>query len=128
MSLTILVADADGAHAARLIAWLDLLGHEAVWKRTAKQAARTAGETAFDLMFLDCDLPGGSEKVVRAMREAGAKTPVVAMTRNNAREKELSMRKQGVISYMAKPANQDIARSIIDYVASKKTKEAPTPI
>lgn len=78
--------------------------HECIWVRDGSRALQEAREPRFDAIILDLLLPGtpGLE-VLRQLREAGVRTPVLILTALGVVEERVAGLKAGADDYLVKP-------------------------
>jgi len=79
-------------------------GHDLAEAQDGDEALTLLGQTAFDLLLLDWDMPGkpGIE-IVKQLRGSGSRIPIVMVTAASQREKVLEALDAGVSDYVIKP-------------------------
>jgi CheY-like chemotaxis protein len=102
------------------------LGAEAVLAGEGAEAVRLAGESAFDAILMDCQMPGmdGFEATRRIRAgEAGARVPIIALTANATRgDRDLCLA-AGMDDFVSKPIElRDLQRILAHWLAA-----APEP-
>ncbi|HHM01876.1 MAG TPA: response regulator [Caldithrix abyssi] len=108
---------------------LDRHGARITIARTGQEALQKAGETTFDCILMDIEMPGlNGVETTRALRgETGPcrHTPVIALTANALKGDRERYLKAGMNDYLSKPLNKDALRKKVDYWLRWK-KEPPT--
>lgn len=121
-SLRILVVD-DNAISRKVVAsFLEQDQHEILSASSAEEALEKINRDAFDLVFMDIELPGmtGNEatKKLRDHRDrAKAAIPVIAMTGNIAREDRERYLADGMSGFIGKPIEAEQLRAITNEIA-----------
>ncbi len=100
----VLVADDNEASRELFRAVLEKPGYTVETVDDGRQAVAKAAAEAFDLIFLDVNMPvmGGPE-AARAMREAGVRVPLVAVTASIRAEEQQRCIASGMNAFLAKP-------------------------
>jgi two-component system OmpR family response regulator/two-component system response regulator QseB len=102
--MRILVVEDDGLLGRGIQAGLGELGFAADWMRDGLQARAALGAAAYAAVVLDLGLPRMSGlEVLRGMREAGDRTPVLVLTANDAVKDRIQGLDSGADDYMIKP-------------------------
>lgn len=79
--LRVLIVDDDRASRLLLAGLARQLGFHATCVGTAEQALKLAGRETYCLIMMDCMMPGmDGYAATRALREAGLRTPIAAVT------------------------------------------------
>jgi CheY-like chemotaxis protein len=72
--------------------------------RTGPEAVEAAGAVAYDLILLDLRMPGmGGIEAVRAMRKAGVRAPVAALTADAFEDARRACLEAGMDDFLTKP-------------------------
>jgi signal transduction histidine kinase/CheY-like chemotaxis protein len=115
----ILVAEDNEINQTLLVAQLEHLGFQATVASNGHDAIAAAQTTAFDLIFMDCQMPGvdGFEAArrIRADRSPSCDAPIVAVTANVLPGYRDVCVAAGMNDYLAKPALIEPLTRIIDY-------------
>ncbi len=78
------------------------------------QALKAADVGAFDLILMDMRMPGLSgEETARRLREAGIKTPIVALTANAFEDDRHACLAAGMDDFLVKPLSPDALRAAL---------------
>ncbi|ABA89190.1 sensor histidine kinase response regulator, HAMP domain-containing [Syntrophotalea carbinolica DSM 2380] len=91
------------------------------------QQAVTAGQSqGFDLILMDCQMPVmDGYQAVAALRKAGVKTPVIALTAHASAEAVVFCRQAGMDDYLAKPFKHKQLYLLVDkWVARGESNSA----
>ena len=93
---------------------LELDGWEVSSAQDGKEGLDTISNQQFDLIFLDIKLPeiSGTE-VLRRMRSAGIKTPVIVITAYPTIKNAVDCTRLGVVSYIQKPFTAERLRTVL---------------
>jgi two-component system chemotaxis response regulator CheY len=131
MSLRILVADDDPLIRAFVATSLAGIA-DTVEAGDGDEALRLLRTCDFDLVLLDWDMPGPDGlKVLKAVREQGARTPVIMLTANNERAQILEAIRAGASDYVIKPFDfETLPRKVETHLpwAFKATTGQPTGV
>ncbi len=101
-------------------------GHKTSWSETGEDALRRTRRRNYDLVIMDVFLPDmRGDELIRQIKELRPEAAIVAMTDNNSRELELTVRKEGVIYYMVRPFRLTIFKHILDHTMRKKQAQYP---
>jgi PAS domain S-box-containing protein len=127
MRLKVLVADdnefnrmvADGLLRKIGISTLNLVEDG----KAAIDAVKQAGLDAYDLILMDCQMPGiDGLMATRALREMGCRTPIVALTADAMSGVEQACRAAGMDAYLTKPiVLNDFVRVLHEVLAQLST-------
>ena len=80
--------------------------------RTRAEASALLQEAGFDLLILDINLPDGSGlELLRALRQAGDRTPVILLTANDLELDEVAGLEAGADDYITKPFSLAVLRA-----------------
>lgn len=120
--LRILVVDDNTITRKVMVGFLEGGQHEIITASDAEEALRKINQDAFDLVFMDIEMPGmrGNEatKILREHKDrVKAAIPVIAMTGNIAKEDKERYLADGMSGFVAKPIEADQIRAIVDEVA-----------
>lgn len=120
----VLVAE-DGEDNRELVAaHLRQAGAEVVMAGTGRLAVDAARSQEFDLVLMDMQMPDlDGYGAARALREAGIKIPIIALTANAMAEDRLKCLQAGCTEYLAKP----ISRAQLLRTLSRFLPSAPQP-
>lgn len=132
IGLRALVVDDDPTERALLSQALDRLGVQCLSASGGEEAIRTvedamANEAAFDLVLLDCRMPGcnGFAIAKELIRIAGTADSLVLMLTTDHRRRDLEhCRKLGMRGYLLKPAKPTILTALVGAV---QAGDAETP-
>ena len=114
-----LVAEDNLTNQKLLVTLLKQRGHQVVTVGNGRQAVKSAGEQAFDLILMDVQMPemGGLE-ATRAIREqerkTGGHTPIIALTARAMPGDREQCLAAGMDAYVSKPLRPDELFSTID--------------
>ena len=138
-NLRILVAEDDALNAAMLRAVLEQLGHQVVHAHDGRRALELIEFCHFDLVMLDGRMPNlsGPEtaRAIRAMDQAAAGTPIIAVIGGDAAEAEDCMnagvdevlRKPVTVSAVARAVTAAVDRSEFERTAFLNRQAAARP-
>jgi two-component system OmpR family response regulator/two-component system copper resistance phosphate regulon response regulator CusR len=102
--MNVLVVEDDPVMGKSLNKGLSEAGHESVWVKNGKQGLEQALSQRFEAIVLDLLLPGESGlDVLRKVRDAGVRTPVLLLTALGAVEERVTGLKAGADDYIVKP-------------------------
>src|ERR1700736_5753749 len=83
---------------------LESYGYQVTWETNGDAAYDTAATGAFDSMILDLMLPGlDGLTLLRALREAGVRTPVLCLTARGSVNDRITGLDAGADDYLVKP-------------------------
>jgi two-component system OmpR family response regulator/two-component system copper resistance phosphate regulon response regulator CusR len=100
----VLIIEDDAAIGRSLVQGFREAGHEANWAKDGPHGAELAGTQAADVIILDLLLPGRSGlEVLRDVRVAGIRTPVIALTALGTVDQRVDGLKSGADDYVVKP-------------------------
>jgi PAS domain S-box-containing protein len=126
----VLVVEDNNVNQLVALGQLQRLGHECVIAASGKAALELLRTDAFDLVFMDCQMPDmdGYEATrhIRQMDGAVARVPVIAITAHalpGEREKCLAA---GMNDYLAKPVSLEQLGAVIRLWASKTSTPSST--
>ncbi len=102
--MNVLVVEDDPVIGKSLNKGLSEAGHNSVWVKDGKQGLEQALSQRFEAIVLDLLLPGVSGlEVLRKVRAAGVRTPVLLLTALGAVEERVAGLKSGADDYIVKP-------------------------
>ncbi|HTU17680.1 MAG TPA: response regulator transcription factor [Gemmataceae bacterium] len=102
--MNVLVVEDDPVIGKSLSKGLTEAGHNCVWVKDGKHGLEQSLSQRFDAIVLDLLLPGVSGKdVLREIREAGVRTPILLLTALSAVEDRVTGLKSGADDYLVKP-------------------------
>jgi len=105
-SLRILLAEDNILNQQVTVIQLTRLGYHVEVVANGCEAVDRATEESFDLILMDCQMPGlDGFETTRRLRDAGLTTPIVACTANTTDQIQDRCRDAGMDDYMAKPLN-----------------------
>ncbi len=113
MSFKALVADDSGVMRKILIRALNGLGiTEIVEAADGSEAVRLFSLDTFDIVLTDWNMPGKTGiEVLKAIRETGAKLPVVLITTEAEKGRVIEAIQAGVSEYVIKPFDADTLKT-----------------
>ena len=105
-------------------------GLEVIIAEDGEIAVRKAVSEKYDLIFMDIQMPNmDGYEATRAIRKAGIKTPVIALTAHAMTGDNVKCYEVGCNDYLTKPVNRkDLLNKVHKYLHSKSTiltKESP---
>jgi CheY-like chemotaxis protein/HPt (histidine-containing phosphotransfer) domain-containing protein len=125
----ILVADDNPMNLRVARSMLASYGFEADLAGGGYEALAAMERTPYDLVFLDCNMPGldgfAVTREVRAREGEGRHTPIIALTASalgGTREKCLAM---GMDGYLAKPLRPEVLKGVLDHWLGGRRDTAP---
>ncbi|MCK6550953.1 response regulator, partial [Myxococcota bacterium] len=87
-----------------------------------RSAVEMIGRSTYDLVFMDCQMPGmdGFEATafVRALPSDSSTTPIIALTANAMAEDRERCLASGMNDYIAKPVTRAVLRDAVERWAS----------
>ena len=84
------------------------LGIDVTFVDDGQAAVEQAGTGAFDLIFMDIEMPiMDGYDATRVLREAGVTTPIVALTARTLKGDDVKCLDAGCNAYLAKPIDRD---------------------
>ena len=102
--MNLLVVEDDPVMGKSLSKGLAEAGHECVWVKEGKRGLEEALSQRFDAIVLDLLLPGlPGLSVLRQLRAAGVRTPVILLTALGAVEERVAGLNAGADDYLVKP-------------------------
>jgi CheY-like chemotaxis protein len=118
-SLRVLVAEDNRTNQKLLVTLLEQHGHQVLTVGNGRQAVKSVGEQAFDLILMDVQMPemGGLEatRVIREQeRKSSGHTPIIALTARAMPGDREQCLAAGMDAYVSKPLRPDELFSTID--------------
>ena len=112
--LKLLLAEDDTANQRLAILVLEKMGHTVDLAMDGVQALEMGKENKYDIILMDIQMPemGGVEATVK-LRQAGVKTPIVAMTASVMQDHRESFLDSGMDDYVAKPIRREVLREVL---------------
>ncbi len=126
-SLHILVAEDNPVNQALTRRVLEKLGHRVVIAENGEIAMRFLGDTPFDVILMDCQMPvmDGYEATKRIIERMGPRRPrIVALTANAFKEDQERCLAAGMDYYLSKPVARAQLESILYKIVSEQRKSA----
>ncbi|MBM4883807.1 response regulator [Vibrio parahaemolyticus] len=110
---------------------LEQLGLKVSVASHGEEALQLCGEHAFDLIFMDCQMPvmDGfiATEQIRDMNEWGAHVPIIALTANVVKEDQQRCFEAGMNEFVAKPVTKARLQQIFEQYLPKALKNIATP-
>lgn len=104
MSLYLLLVEDDGTLGDMVRRGLEASGFRVHWERDGSTAYDRACSGTYDAMILDLMLPGvDGLTLLRALRDAGVRTPVLCLTARGAVDDRVAGLEAGADDYLSKP-------------------------
>lgn len=123
--MNILLIEDDAVIGKALVQGFTEAGHECQWSKDGVAGETQAATQEADAIVLDLNLPGRDGlAVLRSLREAGIRTPVVVLTARGGVDERVHGLNSGADDYMAKPF--DFAELLARVVAVCR-RVAPRP-
>ena len=128
-ALNILLAEDDLSNQKMTMLMLRKMGHTVALAKDGFEAVEMARSRKYDIIFMDIQMPNmGGLAATRKLREAGLKTPIVAMTASAMKGDREHFLKAGMDNYIAKPIVRDMVRNTLNrYAPVKREPEIPDP-
>jgi PAS domain S-box-containing protein len=122
-NLHILVAEDNQANQLLIKTILTRMGHSLVMTHNGLEAVEAAKSEAFDLILMDVQMPkldgvGATQK----LREAGCKTPVIALTAHILADEQDRFAAAGMDDWLSKPLDMRKLAETMYYWAGKETQ------
>lgn len=121
VSFNILVAEDNKVNQVLATKMLSKMGHHSEIAEDGIRAIEMALEKSYDIILMDMQMPyiDGLEATEK-IREAGVKTPIVAMTANVFESDREACKNAGMDDFIGKPVKREIVRDmILKYCASE---------
>ena len=118
-TLSILVAEDNRVNQKVITRMLQKLGHRVDVVADGVEAVNALGRTAYDLVFMDCQMPGmDGFGATRAIREGETGTPrripIVALTANAMQGDREQCLAAGMDDYIAKPVTKQTLAAALE--------------
>ena len=128
-ALNILLAEDDIANQKMTMLMLRKMGHTVALAKDGLEAVEMARSRKYDIILMDIQMPNmGGLEATRKLREAGLKTPIIAMTASAMKGNREYFLKAGMDDYIAKPIVRDTVHSTLNkYAPLKRDPEIPDP-
>jgi len=124
--LEILLVEDDATVAEVVAGLLRARGHRVTHASHGLAALTEVAGTAFDLAFLDLDLPGlDGMALARQLRQRGVRTPLVALTARTDAEAESLARQAGFDHFLRKPVTGDMLAEMAALAMERTPSAAP---
>ncbi len=112
--LRVLLAEDNAVNALLARALLQREGCEVARVATGAEAVEAARDGAFDLVLMDLRMPGlDGLAATAALRAAGVRTPVVALTANAFDDDRRACREAGLDGFLTKPLDPQALRAVL---------------
>lgn len=83
------------------------------------QAVKAASESAYDIILMDWNMPNmPGIDAVKAIRDAGNKTPILMVTTEGEKENIVKAIQAGANNYLVKPFNADDLRTRVEQMVA----------
>jgi len=125
--LEILLVEDDLANQKMTMIMLKKMGHKVELAEDGVEAVEMAQTRTYDIILMDIQMPrmGGIEATEK-LRQAGVRTPIVAVTASVMKGDRERLLEAGMDDYIAKPIRGDIVRDTLNrYAAVKRESEIP---
>ena len=128
-ALNILLTEDDIANQKMTMLMLRKMGHTVALAKDGFEAVEMARSRKYDIILMDIQMPNmGGLEATRKLREAGLKTPIIAMTASAMKGDREHFLKAGMDDYIAKPIVRDMVRNTLNrYAPVKREPEIPDP-
>jgi len=128
-ALKILLAEDDPGNQKMTMLMLQKMGHTVELAEDGVEAVEMARAQSYDIILMDMQMPNmGGLEATRKLRQAGVKTPIVAMTASAMKGDRERLLEAGMDDYIAKPIRRDIVRNTLNrYTGVKREPEVPGP-
>ena len=123
----ILLVEDDLANQKMTMLMLKKMGHTVALAEDGVEALEMAKTRTYDIILMDIQMPrmGGIEATEK-LRQAGVRTPIVAMTASVMKGEREWFLEAGMDDYIAKPIRRDVVRDTLSrYVGRKSAQEMP---
>jgi CheY-like chemotaxis protein/HPt (histidine-containing phosphotransfer) domain-containing protein len=128
-SARVLVADDNEESRELFRAVLEKPGYAVETVEDGKRAVEKAAAEAFDLIFLDVNMPVmGGQEAARGMREAGVRAPIIAVTASIRAEEQQRCLASGMSAFLSKPfRRKELAEILRAWLPSRAQGSAGRP-
>jgi CheY-like chemotaxis protein/HPt (histidine-containing phosphotransfer) domain-containing protein len=123
----ILLVEDDLANQKMTMLMLKKMGHTVALAEDGVEALEMAKTRTYDIILMDIQMPrmGGIEATEK-LRQAGVRTPIVAMTASVMKGEREWFLEAGMDDYIAKPIRRDVVRDTLSrHVGRKSAQEMP---
>src|SRR5882724_8091397 len=125
--MEILIVEDDRKLARQLQKGLDEHGHSVTLASDGHEGLDAAKHGEFDVLVLDVMLPGlDGFSIVRRLRSAGRRTPILLLTARDAAEDVVTGLDAGADDYLTKPFSFKILLARLRALSRRKTVEPQT--
>jgi CheY-like chemotaxis protein len=128
-SLFVLVADDSPVNREVATGMLELCGHRVRTVTNGKEAVQVLEEEAFDLVFMDLEMPVmdglAATGAIRALSGEKSRVPIYAMTAHALSETDQKCRDAGMDGFITKPIVPDQLIELLNRVSVAKTTSLP---
>lgn len=122
----VLLADDNGVNQRVLSRLLEKRGVRAELAADGREAIRMAGESRYDLIFMDCEMPEldgyRAAQEIRRHENPGSRVPIIAVTAHNGESERRRCMDSGMDDYMAKPFNILVLDRILERFLSDSNR------
>ncbi|KQS26982.1 hybrid sensor histidine kinase/response regulator [Dyadobacter sp. Leaf189] len=120
--LTILMAEDNAINEKLFVTVLSKLGYKPVVTRNGKEATVEAAKNAYDLIFMDIQMPemDGLQATGIIRRQPGPQPYIIAMTANAMQEDRQICLSAGMDDYIAKPLRYEEIKSALQRVYQQR--------
>jgi PAS domain S-box-containing protein len=117
----VLIAEDNAVNAMLASRMLERLHHEVRVVATGAEAVRAIAEDRFDLVLMDCQMPGmDGYEAARRIREDGSKVPIIALTAHAMEGDRQRCLSAGMDDYLTKPLRGDQLRFSMEQCLSAR--------
>lgn len=117
----VLVVEDNPVNMIMMRRMLEYLGHAVEECRDGTQAVEMAVRGSFDVVLMDCQLPGmDGLSATRAIRHAGTTVPVIAVTAESTTDRPERFREAGMNAVLPKPV---IMSELVEVLAKVQAKD-----
>ncbi len=111
---TVLVAEDNPTTGKLIDISLSSLGYRVTIAMDGQSAVKLMAGQAFDLVLMDCQMPVmDGYSAARAMRAAGCRVPIIALTASSRQEEETRCREAGMDDFLCKPFRHTVLHEVI---------------
>ncbi len=125
----ILIVDDGEVNRKVLAAMLDNLGYFYAAAKDGSEALEITKVEPFDLILMDCKMPGISgvqaTRIIKERRSLNSTVPIIALTANAFSQDRVYYLKEGMDDFIAKPAQLEDIRSMLNKWLKNKTSRDP---
>lgn len=114
-TLHILVAEDNPINQKLILRQLEKLGFMAQLVGTGEEALTVIQQTHFDLVLMDCQMPGiDGYQAATAIREMGKDIPIIALTASALQGERERCLESGMSDYLSKPYTQQALKETLN--------------